>query len=90
MTHLRNEGKVVRRKRCFPSVHFQLMGLRRGTGNAISWTHFVVKHKMIPAYCCEGGGAIVKPAHTFDIVLVPPVSESTNKYVISIFNRTRN
>lgn len=50
----------------------------------------MVKHKMIPAYCCEGGGAIVKPAHTFDIVLVPPVSESTNKYVISVFNRMTN
>lgn len=62
-----------------------LLGLRGGVGS--SGSHRVVKHKVIPAYGCDSVGATVEPAHTFDKVLVSPISKSTaEEYMISIFN----
>lgn len=64
----------------------RLLGLQGGVGSTSSLTHRVVKHKVIPAYGCESAGATMEPAHTFDKVLVLPISKSAKEeYMISIF-----
>lgn len=58
-----------------------LLGLQGGVGSTGSFTHCVVEHKVIPAYGCEGAGATVEPAHTFDEVLMSLISKSVKEKI---------
>lgn len=42
-------------------------------GSIRGWSHRVVKHKVVPANCCQCVGAAVEPAHALDKVLVLPI-----------------
>ena len=85
-THGIMGGKVVILNIFFFSPKVTVSKLRWGAGRSSSWTHCVVKHKMIPAHGCEGGGATVTPTHTLHKVLVSSISESIEEeYLVSIF-----
>lgn len=57
-------------------------------GSIRGWSHRVVKHKVVPANCCQCVGAAVEPAHALDKVLVLPIPvPAKQEYVVSILNR---
>lgn len=72
-------------KPCSSKVCGHLFGLW-GVGSPSSRIHRVVKYLVIPAYGCESVGATVEPTHSFDKILVSPISTSTEEYMIFIFN----
>lgn len=57
-------------------------------GSIRGWSHRVVKHKVVPANCCQCVGAAVEPAHALDKVLVLPIPvPAKQEYVVSILNK---
>lgn len=47
--------------------------LRRRVWSFTSWIHRVMKHKMVPANCCQCVGVAVAPTDALDKVLVLPI-----------------
>lgn len=75
---------LKKKKTCSSKVCEHLFGLQ-GVGSPSSRIHRVVKYLVIPANGCESVGATVEPTHTFDKILVSPISKSAEKYMIFIF-----
>ncbi|KAG7219263.1 hypothetical protein INR49_019211 [Caranx melampygus] len=69
------ENKVAQKYQETSSLKNPIRG-GAGSGSSSGSVHCVMQDDVIPAYGCQGVGATVEPTHTFDKVLVSPISES--------------